>query len=340
VGGDQGGAPGAGSGGGDAGAANAGNAASGAGGNGGGRPPGAIDLSKVVDEKGMLRTETHVSDPSGTVSIVFKATTQALTRDRRPLTAIQVQPLPNHPLLPDNVFLIGRAQELGPTGATFDPPITITMGYDPAAVPTGLTPDDLELAYFDVNAGKWQSLPGAVDAGKHTVSATTSHFTTFAVLTKPPAGVNWLVLGVIFAVEAAFGAGAFVYLRRRQRGRPGGGGDEAGESDGDENGFDLDGIVVEEPVPTGIAGLLPRGRRGYTNVIEGEIVPIPAGEPSPPIATADPTEPGTGPRPIGSSNGTDNGHDTRAGGGTGPAARPEENPPPAPKNGADPEKTP
>jgi hypothetical protein len=311
-------------------------------GSGGGRPSTTIDLSKVVDEKGMVHTETHATDPSGAVTFVLKANTQALTRDRRPLTAIQVQPLTNHPILPDNVYLIGRAEELGPTGATFDPAITVTMGYDPAAIPTGLTPDDLELSYFDVTAGKWTSLPGAVDATNHTVSATTNHFTTFAVLTKPPVGVNWAVLGVIFVVEAALGAGAYFYLlRRRKRAQQYAEGDETDGFGAEEGGFDLDGVIVEEPAPAGIAGLLPRGRRGYTSVIEGEIVQRSESEPDPPNATVEPAENGATRRPAALIEGADPSHETGVEGAAGPAASPNGSAPhavialPAPDHGAD-----
>jgi hypothetical protein len=233
-----------------------------------------IDLSQVVDDKGIVKNEVHATDPTGTLSVIIPAGTQALTADRRPLTAILVQPLANHPILPDQVYLIGKSEEIGPTGTTFSKPITLTLSYDPAGVPTGLTPDNLQLAYFQVNPAdnaksKWSYLDSGVDPTNHTVSATVSHFTVFAVLSTPPTSVNWVLLAIILVLEATIAAGAYLYIRRRRRARR-----RFEEDDGDEetdDNFD-DYVVEDEPVAPVIAGLLPSGRRRYVSVTNGSVV--------------------------------------------------------------------
>jgi hypothetical protein len=248
----------------------AGSGDNGAGGGGNGSNGGRvaqIDLSQVIDDKGLIKQEVHATDPSGTVGVIIPANTHALTHDRRPLTAIQVQPLTNHPVVPDDVYLIGSAIELGPTGATFEPPITVTLTYDPKRVPTGLTPDDLQQSFFDVNGGRWVSMDSGVDATNHTVSARTSHFTTFGILSRPPPSVNWLLLALILALEAAVGYAAYRYLlwRRRQNA-------EEEETPLDDLGWD----VTDQPTETAlvVAGFLRAGSTHANGTVNGEYHPL------------------------------------------------------------------
>jgi len=75
--------------------------------------------------------------------------------------------------------------DFGPDDATFDPPITITMEYDPEELPEGVSPEDLVLAYYDDDLGEWVELTDiTVDPSNNTVSGLTSHFTQFAVLAQ------------------------------------------------------------------------------------------------------------------------------------------------------------
>ncbi len=42
------------------------------------------------------------------------------------------------PTPPEDFSVIGLVYDFGPNGATFDPPITLTITYDPALIPEGL----------------------------------------------------------------------------------------------------------------------------------------------------------------------------------------------------------
>lgn len=76
------------------------------------------------------------------------------------------------------------AVDLGPNGSVFDPPIIITLSYDPAVFPEGVTKDGLYIAYW-ANS-QWVALPSAIDTDAKTISAAIRHFTQFAVIGKLP----------------------------------------------------------------------------------------------------------------------------------------------------------
>ncbi len=99
------------------------------------------------------------------------------------LNKISIQPMSSPPAPPANKSTIGLTYNLGPDGATFDPPITLTFNYDPASLPEGVNEADLTIAYYDSATGEWVVLEGiTVDTVNHTISGKVSHFTAFAVL--------------------------------------------------------------------------------------------------------------------------------------------------------------
>ncbi len=78
--------------------------------------------------------------------------------------------------------------EFGPHGATFDAPLTISLPYDPAALPAGSDEASLKVAYWNAAASDWEVLPSEVDKAARTVNARTSHFSVYqAVLGAAPA---------------------------------------------------------------------------------------------------------------------------------------------------------
>ena len=98
---------------------------------------------------------------------------------------------------------------------TLSEPSTITVKYleaDVAAAGGGT--EDLVLAYWDEAAGRWKTLKTSVDTANMTLSASTTHVGTWAVLAKTTSASNgmpawgWVFLGI----GAVAGLGALVYL--------------------------------------------------------------------------------------------------------------------------------
>jgi len=133
------------------------------------------------------------------------------------LRSIQVELLDDHPVVPDDRALLGQVLEFSPSGATFNPPIRISLGYDDADLPDGFTGTELDLAYFDTPRGQWVTLGAVVEPATRTVTASTGHFTSFGVLTRAGPSVNWPLTAGILALEVGLGVAVFVFISRRRR---------------------------------------------------------------------------------------------------------------------------
>jgi hypothetical protein len=137
-----------------------------------------------IDSKGIVQQTFTATSPDGMLTITIPKGTKALDKYGNPLTSLTAAVNSNPPNPPENANIIGLAYDFGPAGATFDPPITFTWSYDPAALPAGVAEEDLVIAYYDATAGKWVELPCVVDTVNNKITASVAHFTTFAIIGK------------------------------------------------------------------------------------------------------------------------------------------------------------
>jgi hypothetical protein len=194
----------------------------------------------VIDEDGVVQEAVYYSYPGGEMEIDIAGGTVVETEDGQTLQAIEVTRVcTNLPPPPANAYLVGCAYDFGPEGVTFDPPITITLRYEPSLVPDEVAEEDLVIAYYDSAKGEWVVLPSTVDIVNHTISAEASHFTMFAAYaftgapgpatpTPAPAPGDgesnvWVIVGPILAVVALAALIYFVFKRR-------GGAEDEGET--------------------------------------------------------------------------------------------------------------
>lgn len=107
-------------------------------------------------------------------------------------TTLTVAPATGAP--PATNLVTSTTYNFGPNGAQFAVPVTVTIAYDPAKLPSGVRPQDLKLFTYDAAAARWVPVVGSqVDSLAHTVTGEVSHFCLFAAgTTPPPAGVAWL----------------------------------------------------------------------------------------------------------------------------------------------------
>ena len=167
-----------------------------------------IQTNVFLNSSGVSQTAGQISTTNGNVSFNVAAGTKMLTANGLPLNTVTVTPVPpsappagsgiivalmsvgtevnttgvSTGVVVQNVIQ-GNAFEFGPSGATFNPPLTMTLTYDPATIPAGVSETSLFLAYYDTTTGQWIALPGSVDDPvTHTVTAPTSHFTKFSVM--------------------------------------------------------------------------------------------------------------------------------------------------------------
>jgi hypothetical protein len=156
-----------------------------------------------VDDEGVVQEELEFASEDEGVSFTIAAETAALTEDSEPLGEIQIAEFSgNMPDLPERTSEIGKVYDLSPDGATFDPPATIKVMYDPELIPEDVAADELELAYYDRVSDEWVPLESIVHTGAHKVEAQLAHFTAFAILgTSPAPELNtWAVAGPILFI--------------------------------------------------------------------------------------------------------------------------------------------
>jgi len=166
-------------------------------------PGGATPTPTALPTVPPIPTATPISIPgNGTVSqdIVYSVLsgqavltipkgTIALTAAGGPLQSISVEEIcVGFPPPPAGAKIIGCVYDYKPTGATFSPPITLTLKYDPGMLPAGFDESKLVIAFYNTATSKWEVVPGSVvDTAKHTISVQISHFTMFAVYAAAPA---------------------------------------------------------------------------------------------------------------------------------------------------------
>lgn len=119
--------------------------------------------------------------PSGKVTVSINAGTKALNNDGNPLTNLTSDVNLTPPPAPED-STVYMACSFGPDGATFDPPIVLTFDYAPADIPENTDEENLVIAFYDSSVGEWVLLDSEVDTANHTITASVSHFTTFAIL--------------------------------------------------------------------------------------------------------------------------------------------------------------
>ncbi len=149
-------------------------------------PPGTTDVRGEVSTAGVFLEPVTATSEDELCTLTIPEGTVGLTEELEPLDEVTMVIMDEPPPPPEDAYVVGLAYDLGPNGATFDPPITFTWSYDHYILPTGVAEKDLVLAYYDEDAGKWAELDCVVDTENNTITASVEHFTTFAIIARRP----------------------------------------------------------------------------------------------------------------------------------------------------------
>jgi len=136
-----------------------------------------------ISDTGEIQESIEISStlPGGKVTISINDGTIALDNDGNPLTNLTSDANLTPPPAPEDCTVY-IACNFGPDGATFDPPIVLTFEYTPADLPENTDEESLVIAFYDSSVGEWVLLDSEVDTVNHTITASVSHFTPFAIL--------------------------------------------------------------------------------------------------------------------------------------------------------------
>ena len=158
----------------------------GVGGGGGGviPTPGTTVLSGSISPAGVTMVPIIAHSDDNLVSLDIPANTVATQANGQALSAVFITAT-DPPTPPADSNILGIPYNFGPSGAQFNPAVTITL-----PIPAGLTAAeiaDLTIAFYDTATGTWIELTNVtINAASGTISGSTTHFTVFAVLQPLP----------------------------------------------------------------------------------------------------------------------------------------------------------
>jgi len=141
-----------------------------------------VAASFLIDSEGKILKTIEATSADEKITITIPKGTLALDKHGNPLSSLTADIDPSPPDPPEDANIIGLAYDFGPDGATFDPAITVEYTYDPDEVPEGVAEEDLVIAFYDEDIGEWVECPCTVDTETHTITASVSHFTCFAII--------------------------------------------------------------------------------------------------------------------------------------------------------------
>ena len=133
--------------------------------------------------------DTPTTRQSRGLAVEIPEDTEALGPDGEALDDIDIRVITAHDI-PDAMVLVSRVYEVTPSGATFDPPITLSLEYDEDSLLSGADVEEFEVAWFDEEAGTWSALESNVDEDEGVVTTDVAHFSEFCVLSPAPAAVS------------------------------------------------------------------------------------------------------------------------------------------------------
>jgi hypothetical protein len=146
----------------------------------------------------------------GVVTIDMPQDTTLLDSAGNPLTNISVTPIAP-PADPPADYQILKTFEFTPSGAQFNPGITITISFDPATVPAGKT---VVIAFYNEATG-WEFIPGTINTD-NTAVFTVTHFSAYSLMYNSAEKTNiamWIgiAIGVLLVLLVVI-----LLMKRRQ----------------------------------------------------------------------------------------------------------------------------
>jgi len=163
-----------------------------------------------VDSQGKLKTSVQVTSADRAISLTIDADTILLDKDGKPLQLIQAAIDPTLPLPPEGAYIVGAVYVLRPHGATFNPPLKLTISYDPEELPGGVRESNVYIAPYDEGTGWGMWHYKRVDTENHRVTTQVNYFARFAILAPRQHPTSDTPLAVADRVDV-------VYFHRAQR---------------------------------------------------------------------------------------------------------------------------
>jgi hypothetical protein len=144
---------------------------------------GLSGISPFMDGNGRAVTAGQIATPDGKLSLSIHAGTAVWNAAGAAQGYLSASLLAAAPATPSQNILIA-AYELGPSGVTLNPAISLNFGYTDSQIPPGTREADLVIAWW--NGASWVKIPGVVDATNNNVTVQVDHVSVLALLAQVP----------------------------------------------------------------------------------------------------------------------------------------------------------
>lgn len=183
------------------------------------------DLSGKVSESGLILEKVVLVSQDQRATIEIPEGTLALNAQGEPLGIIEIRQADTAFSVPQNASILGAVYDLAPNGATFLPPLNLSIRFDPVIFSLGVSAENLAILRLGRQPAdarpEWVTLESSVDTTNSIVTARTAHFTQFALAEIKPQSSSSLVLigGIIGSAAAAvvIVTGIVIGIRNRRK---------------------------------------------------------------------------------------------------------------------------
>jgi hypothetical protein len=163
----------------------------GGGGPGGGGGSGGVDGKTTTSLRGSSSSTGVVWANIQAVSMDTKTTldipygTKCTNANGNALTSITITELSEPDAAQTAVTIVGTVYEFGPRGASFNPPITLTIEYDDDNLPSGTPESALSTAIWDMESKTYKKVDCQVNTETNRITASISHFSRYTIISAP-----------------------------------------------------------------------------------------------------------------------------------------------------------
>jgi PKD repeat protein len=180
-----------------------------------------FNLKGLTDSLGTLmqdyqEQQTDPADQQFIARLDIRQGTRVLNKEGQSIESISLTRMSIPDNLKDDKNLIALF-ECSPDGCQFSQPVSLTIKYNSSLLSVGVAENNLALAYYDSQQGRWEYIDTLVDSENHVLTANLRHFSKYAIVVKAPSFISWNMFVLIIGPELAIGIIIVLYFIRRRR---------------------------------------------------------------------------------------------------------------------------
>ena len=139
-----------------------------------------------INSDGIFQHAFQVNSEDNGISINIQAWSKGSDEKGQALTKLTLNSLHNIVPPPEDGKIIGLPFEFGPTGATFEPPLKLTLSLNELQLPANTTLNQIRIAVFNPISGGWGPLSTTIvrETSDHEIKLITglAHFSIYGII--------------------------------------------------------------------------------------------------------------------------------------------------------------